>query len=78
MDVWQREGDLQPLPERLVTCSICGISSLSATLATLGEPFEFARIYFWIADIGDDRDPSFRDTIESILGPCREHIAWET
>jgi hypothetical protein len=78
MDIWQRQGATEPVPERLVPCPTCGVISPSSGLASRDSPFTFARVYFWVSDIGDDFDSSFRRTVESVLGPCREYTGWET
>jgi hypothetical protein len=67
-----------PLSERAVTCSNCGATTPSKNLDA-DEPFTFATFYVWISDIDEsDWEPHFKETIESVLGPCDEFRAWMT
>jgi hypothetical protein len=77
-EVWNDDRSSVPLPERTVACHACGRQVCSAE-AKSQEPFTFARFYVWVADIDPgDWDASFKRTVESVLGPCREYMAWET
>ena len=70
------EGDLRDRP---VSCSSCGHTFRAADTVASDPGFEFARVYIWVSDIYDgDWEPSFRETVESILGPCKEILAWDT
>ena len=68
-----------PLPDRIVICSSCNHSFKSSETKTTDSGFQFARVYLWVSDIyEEDWEPIFKATVESVLGPCREIIAWDT
>ena len=75
-EVWEDESAV-PLPERAIACHSCGVS-IPAGGAHSETPFTFSRFFLWVSDIGDDWDPTFKSTVEAVLGPCKEFQAWET
>jgi hypothetical protein len=74
----QHEG--LDLRERVVRCPKCAHAFKTSEAEARETGFAFARVYLWVSDIApeDDWEPSFRATVESVLGPCREIIAWDT
>jgi hypothetical protein len=77
--VWNDEESPLPLPDRVVVCGGCGARHRSGQLQSKETPFTFARFYLWVADIEEaDWDSTFKQTVEAVLGPCREFTAWET
>jgi hypothetical protein len=77
-EVWEEDSEII-LPERLIGCPTCNREVRSDTLVTEETPFTFSRFYLWVADIEEsDWDNTFKATVESVLGPCREFTAWET
>lgn len=66
-------------PDRPVLCTECGHGFPAGETVAHDPGFEFARVYLYVAEISDDDwEPEFRDTVESVLGPCREILAWDT
>ncbi len=67
------------LPDRNITCPNCSNSFPASETKAEDPGFVFARIYMWVSDIDDDDwEPSFKRTVESVLGPCKEIVAWDT
>lgn len=75
-ELFQEESGI-PLPDRTAVCPNCD-QTVRATEARAESAYTFARFFLWVADIGDDWDPSFRGTVESVLGPCTQYEAWGT
>lgn len=73
---WEEENEV-PLPDRTVKCEACG-RVVGSREARSEEPFTLARFYMWVGDVGDDWEPEFKSTVESVLGPCDELQAWDT
>ena len=72
-------GEEAEFSDRPVLCAECGHGFSAAETVAHDPGFEFARIYLYVAEISDDDwEPDFRDTVESVLGPCREILAWDT
>jgi DNA-directed RNA polymerase subunit RPC12/RpoP len=62
-----------------IRCPRCEFVFRASETAAPQTGFAFARFYVWVSDIQDDDwDSSFKATVESVLGPCREIIAWDT
>jgi hypothetical protein len=77
-DAWEAVDARTPVPERSVPCAACG-QMVRSDSARSDTPFTFAQFYIWVADIDpDDWDPTFKQTVEAVLGPCREYQAWDT
>jgi hypothetical protein len=77
-EVWEDEDSRIALPLRKVVCPNCRAASKSANLKSQ-HPFTFSRSYLWVADIeSDEWDGSFKETVASVPGRCREITAWET
>lgn len=73
------EGDTSDLRETLIKCPECSREFKSVQTVAKDPGFRFARVYLWVSDIyDDDWEPGFKATVESILGPCTEIIAWDT
>jgi hypothetical protein len=68
-----------PVEQRLVVCLNCDAEFPASELKSAETPFTFAMFYIWVGDIDvDDWGPAFKETVEKVLGPCGEFIAWET
>lgn len=75
-----QDDEKSNLIDNTFECSSCGANS-SLAEATVGAPgFSIAKFYLYVSDIfpDDDWEPSFKQTVESVLGPCKEIIAWDT
>ena len=73
------EGEEPNLSERIILCGECGHGFAAVETVAHDPGFQFAKIYLYVAGISDDDwEPDFRDTVESVLGPCREILAWDT
>jgi hypothetical protein len=78
-DVWGDEESTVPTPSRTITCPSCEATHAGATLLCTDSEFTFASVYMWVSDIDeDDWDASFKTTVEEVLGPCRQFMAWDT
>jgi hypothetical protein len=75
-EVWEDET-VVPLPDRTGACPSCR-AVIRAGAARSETPFTFARFFLWVSDIGDGWDPTFKHTVETVLGPCKEYEGWET
>ena len=63
-----------------MTCSSCN-ETFKIGEANAEKPgFIAAKFYLYVSDISpdDDWEPAFKKTVESVLGPCKEIIAWDT
>jgi hypothetical protein len=76
--VWESEGEAAPIPDRLVACATCSALTPSRKLSSSTTPFTFARFFLWVGDVEDDFEPEFKQTVETILGPCDVFEGWET
>ena len=75
--VWGTESDTL-IPQREVKCPSCGTASSSSSLKS-EDPFTFASFYLSVTDVDeDDWEPSFKSTVETVLGPTREYQVWDT
>lgn len=71
--------DDEDLSNAIVKCPRCTNEFKSCNTVAKDPGFAFARVYLWVSDIEDDNwEPSFKATVESVVGPCREIIAWDT
>ena len=62
-----------------VTCSACRKQFSVNEMKCPDHGFARGKWYIWISDIEPDAyDRSFRQTIESVVGPCREVFGWDT
>jgi hypothetical protein len=62
-----------------VVCSSCGNIFLAKETEANTDGFVFTNFYLWVSDIDeDDWESSFKQSVEEILGPCREYISWST
>ena len=78
-DAWNEDAPIVPLPARQVLCAACGAQVASNEIKATETAFTFSRFYLWVADVElSDWDPTFKKTVEAVLGPCREFTAWET
>ena len=77
IDIWEQESSV-PMSMRRVPCAGCAAEVRSEKLKS-EIPFTFARFYFWVSDIDEANwDPSFKATVEKVLGNCVEYREWST
>ena len=75
--------DETPIQRMQVTCSTCGASFAANQIKAPEIGLAFAKFYLWISDVEVDQDattwePAFHATVESLIGPCRQILAWDT
>jgi len=77
-DIWNKETET-PIPDRPIRCPKCSAVFPSREIKSEEMPFTFARFYLWVSDIDEeDWDPAFKETVQNVVGPCREFRACET
>ena len=76
----QNENNTYPLMDLLIKCNSCGVTTKISEVTVVEPGFLAAKFYLYVSDIfpDDDWEASFKATVESVLGPCKEIIAWET
>lgn len=80
-DTWYGSEDLDDGPDldAAITCSSCQKQFVPSEMKCPEQGFARGRWYIWVSDIEpDDYDKSFRQTVESVVGPCREVFGWDT
>lgn len=78
-DALSNEEKNTELPNREVICSSCHHKFKASETKSNDTGLVFTRLYLWVSDIYDeDWDPEFRGTVESIMGKCKEIVAWDT
>lgn len=69
---------LGEVSRRSITCPHCEAMFPASRLVSKKTPFTFARVCLWVSDIDPGEwDGSFKETVEKVLGPCDEFMAWE-
>jgi hypothetical protein len=73
------EEDEEPDLDIDIKCSACQQLFAVDEMECPEQGFARARWYIWVDDIDpDEYDGSFKQTVESVVGPCKEVIAWDT
>jgi hypothetical protein len=76
-ETWEELED-ESLASHELRCAACGAMTRGDSLRS-DTPYTFARVYFFVSDIDPDHWPKqLRHDVESVFGPCREYISWET
>lgn len=80
-DTWYGTSDIEEGPDlnAAISCSACQKEFSVDEMKCPEHGIARGRWYIWVSDIEpDDYDSSFRQTIESVVGPCREVFGWDT
>ncbi|QDV18739.1 hypothetical protein Pan153_34000 [Gimesia panareensis] len=80
-DTWYGSEEIDESPDlaAAITCSSCQKQFSVDEMKCPEQGFAHARWYLWVSDIDpDDYDRSFKQTIEAIVGPCKEVFGWDT
>lgn len=81
-DVTENQDDNSPysLIDLPITCPACGVTTKLSEVIVAEPGFCVAKFYLYVSDINpdDDWESDFKKTVESVLGPCKEIIAWDT